>query len=212
MDSLPAIFATSFLVALSGALVPGPMFTLTVAESARGGWSAGPMVVAGHGVLEIALLALVFMGLGGVISSPRSIIVLGIAGGITLTAMGLVTLIGANRPSPAGSGPGDGMGALRQAAAGALTSLSNPYWALWWATVGMGYLAVAGRFGLAGVGSFFGGHILADLAWFTLVAGLVSSGRNVVRGWYYTLVISASGVFLVMFGVYFVYRSITAQG
>lgn len=210
MDSLTAIFATSFVVALSGALVPGPMFTLTVAEAARGRWTAGPMVVAGHGVLELALLALVFAGLGGVISSHRSVTVLGLVGGIALIAMGIITLFGTGGSQADATGNPRAMGALRQAAAGAVSSVSNPYWVVWWATVGMGYLAMAGRFGPAGVGSFFGGHILADFAWFTLVSALVSSGRGVVGGKAYRAVVLACGVFLVVFGMYFVFRSVTS--
>ena len=49
----------SFVVGLSGALVPGSMLAVTVAAAARLGFWAGPAVVAGHGVLEIAAVALI---------------------------------------------------------------------------------------------------------------------------------------------------------
>ncbi|CEO90414.1 Lysine exporter protein (LYSE/YGGA) (Part 1) [Syntrophaceticus schinkii] len=38
---LAFIFATSFLIALSGALMPGPMLAVTIKESLEQGWPAG---------------------------------------------------------------------------------------------------------------------------------------------------------------------------
>lgn len=208
MDSLAAIFATSFVVALSGALAPGPMFTLAFAEGARGGWTAGPAVVLGHGALELLLLVLLVSGLGGFLAAPLAVKAVGVAGGATLTVMGAMMLA---KPFsvPGETGTGSGMGFVRLAATGALTSISNPYWTLWWATVGMGYLALSGRLGAAGIGSFFGGHIVADLAWFTLVSALAASGRRFAGRRIYTAVSYACGAFLVLFGGYFVYASLT---
>ncbi|MBI5190156.1 MAG: LysE family transporter [Nitrospirae bacterium] len=208
MESLAAIFATSFVVALSGALAPGPMFTLTFAEGVRGGWLAGPAVVFGHGVLELLLLALLVSGLGGVLASPVAVKVVGLAGGATLMVMGALMLARPSAPS-AGTAAGRGPGFFRLAASGALTSISNPYWTLWWATVGMGYLALSGRLGMAGVGSFFGGHILADLAWFTLVSALAASGRRFAGGRLYAYVTCLCGAFLVFFGGWFIYASLS---
>lgn len=208
MDSLAAIFATSFAVALSGALAPGPMFTLTFAEGARGGWLAGPFVVLGHGILELALLVLLVSGLGGFLGSPDAVGALGLAGGGVLVVMGALML--ARPPAlPVEGDAGRGLGYARLTAAGAITSVSNPYWTLWWATVGMGYLALSDRLGTAGIGSFFGGHILADLAWFTAVSALAASGRRFAGERLYTAVSYACGAFLVFFGGYFIYSSMT---
>ena len=44
-----SIFATSFVSALSGALMPDPLLTITLSESARSGFRAGPLVVLGNG-------------------------------------------------------------------------------------------------------------------------------------------------------------------
>ena len=63
-------------------------------------------------------------------------------------------------------------------AAGFLISLSNPYWILWWATVGITYLNLSLRFGAMGLAAFFGGHLLADLSWYSLVALGVARGRR----------------------------------
>ena len=56
MLSIFTIFFTSFVIALSGALMPGPLLTVTISESARRGFVAGPLLIAGHGLLELALV------------------------------------------------------------------------------------------------------------------------------------------------------------
>ena len=48
-------------------MMPGPLLTVTISEAARRGPLAGPLLVAGHAVLEGALVALLFFGLGEVI-------------------------------------------------------------------------------------------------------------------------------------------------
>ncbi|MBW1797032.1 MAG: lysine transporter LysE, partial [Deltaproteobacteria bacterium] len=56
MFELAAIFGGSFTLALSGVLMPGPLLTVTVAESARIGFRAGPLLITGHAVLELLLV------------------------------------------------------------------------------------------------------------------------------------------------------------
>ena len=71
------IFSSSFLIALSGALMPGPLLTYTVAESARRGFWAGPIIMLGHGFLELGLVVLLLLGIGAIINQP---VIMGIVG------------------------------------------------------------------------------------------------------------------------------------
>jgi threonine/homoserine/homoserine lactone efflux protein len=59
------IFTTAYMVALSGALMPGPLLTVTIKESLQQGWRTGLLISAGHGLAEIFLLALFALGLRG---------------------------------------------------------------------------------------------------------------------------------------------------
>ena len=61
--ALLTIFGSSFVIALSGALMPGPVLTVTVSESARRGAKAGPLMIFGHGILELALVLALLGGL-----------------------------------------------------------------------------------------------------------------------------------------------------
>ena len=58
-----AIFVSSFIIALSGALMPGPLLAVTVRDTSRQGFVAAPLLVLGHGILEAGLLALILLGL-----------------------------------------------------------------------------------------------------------------------------------------------------
>jgi len=210
MDSLYAIFITSFLVALSGALMPGPLLTLTVAESVSGRWTTGPLVMVGHGILELMLMVLLVFGFGGLLSQSSTIKVVGLAGGTVLVFMGLLAVQGAGgMKGGTDKGTVKGMGALRLVVSGGVTSIANPYWILWWATVGVGYLALSGRLGIKGTASFFGGHIAADLVWYTLVSVIAASGGKFLGGKAYRGIAVFCGVFLICFGGYFIFRSLT---
>ena len=204
MDSLAAIFFVSLAVGLSGALMPGPMLTVTINESYRRGFVAGPLVVAGHAVLEGALIVLLVLGLDRVLGNDAFFGVVGVAGGAFLLWMGLDMVldvrddklhVNLDNPSSTRIGP---------FAAGFTTSLSNPYWFLWWATFGLSYLLLSMEHGVVGVLAFYTGHVMADVLWFFLVAFLVVTGKRFLSDRVYNYVILACGAFLVILGGRFI--------
>lgn len=201
-----AIFASAFVVGLSGALMPGPLLTLDITEAARQGFWAGPMLILGHAVAELATVLLLVKGLGRVIRRWYVIGGIGVIGGGFLLWMGS-TIFTTTWSSPlsavgADSSPGSPFWVL--VGSGALVSITNPYWLLWWATIGAGYVAMSLRQGAVGVGSFYTGHILSDLVWYSLVAFIIASGRNFLTDSVYQIVLLVCGVALVGLGAYFV--------
>ena len=64
MFAIAAIFGGSFTLALSGVLMPGPLLTVTIAESARRGFWAGPLLMTGHSILELLIVLAIFKGWG----------------------------------------------------------------------------------------------------------------------------------------------------
>ncbi len=175
--TLPVLFGSAFVVALSGALMPGPLLTVTVAHSPRFGWTFGPLAILGHAILELGLISLVFLGAGPLLQSAGVQSAVGLVGGLILLWMswGMVAL------SRSGSvdveAAGDIPGGNRAVLLGVLTSISNPYWTLWWATVGLAFLTKASQYGVPGIIIFFLGHISGDLAWYTLVSVGASRGK-----------------------------------
>jgi len=204
MENLPLIFITSFLIALSGALMPGPMLTVTIADASEKGFLVGPLIVLGHGILEVALICLVLAGLGPFLTRPVVIATVGVAGGLLLGWLGWDMIRNSGKVK-FGAALQKGGGPNRNAITyGILTSLSNPYWTLWWATIGLGYLAAALKYGGIGVVVFFAGHILADLAWYSAVAFAISRGKRFMGDRLYRRLIFGCGLFLILFGLWFV--------
>jgi threonine/homoserine/homoserine lactone efflux protein len=85
-----------------------------------------------------------------------------------------------------------------------VTSFSNPYWFLWWSTVGASYIVVSLRLGTAGAAAFYGGHIMSDLSWNSLLSLLMASGRRWLPASAVRAFLAATGVFMMGLGAYFV--------
>ncbi len=206
---LLAVGVVSFAVGLSGALSPGPLTVLTIREAARRGWWAGPLATAGHGVVELALVIALAAGLSRVVEEGAATAVISLGGGTILLAMGwrlLRTPTGRLQTEldATGSGGVPGRRALLAVApAAALVSVANPYWVLWWASVGTKLTADSLDHGAVGPGVFFAGHILSDLAWLTLIAFVVGSGRRRMNAAAYRVLLAASALFLLALGLLF---------
>ena len=200
MDLL-IIFFSSFLIALSGAMMPGPLLTAAIGEGARRGFIAGPLLIVGHAILELALVAALLLGLAPYLQKGEVFVAIALAGAAILLWMAF----GMFRSLPSLSlalETGEGKrGNL--VLTGILMSVLNPYWVIWWATVGLAYILHSRRFGLAGISFFFAGHILADFAWYSAVTGAVGRGRRFLSDGLYRAIIGGCAVLLVFFAGYF---------
>jgi threonine/homoserine/homoserine lactone efflux protein len=194
---------SSFMLALSGALVPGPLFTITVSESLRRGGKAGPLIILGHGILELVFVLLITLGASPFLLTERAHFITGLAGGVILVLMGLMLLKDAGRASLV-AGSGAKQTGMHPVVYGVVGSLSNPYWVIWWLTIGLGYLMSTMRYGVVGVLVFFAGHISADLLWYSLISYAVSRGRRIIGDKGYRFMLYVCGVFLVLFGGWFI--------
>lgn len=198
---LIGIFGSSFLIALSGALMPGPLLTITVAEAGRRGFWAGPLIILGHGILEFALLILLLLGVGALINQPVIMGSVALVGAGLLWWMGLSLLRGARQAQLTLDATASR--SIHPVWAGILMSLANPYWIIWWITLGLGYVMFSYRYGLWGVAFFFAGHILADLAWYSLVSVAVAQGKRFLSDRLYHGFMVSCALLLILFGCYF---------
>jgi threonine/homoserine/homoserine lactone efflux protein len=207
---LAGLFVTALVVGYSGALTPGPIFTYVVAESARHGHTIGPRVVLGHVLLEVALVIAIALGIGSLLASPVATIVIGLVGGLMLLwmARGILTGVFSGRLSLSLQAEPPVRRRGGPVLAGAALSISNPYFVLWWATVGLTYITAALRFGALGLGVFYAGHALSDLTWYWGVSSLVGAGRRYVNQEIYRGVLVACGVFLIGLALYFIVEAL----
>ena len=201
---MAGIAGTSFTLALSGALMPGPLLTITVAEVAKRGVWAGPLLITGHAFLELLLVVVIILGLGPFLKSPPIIGTISLLGGFILLGMGGDMV----RKAPTLSLRQETVSHTRgrfnhPVILGIVGSLANPFWILWWVTIGFGYMATAGQLGVPGLVAFFLGHIAADYGWYILIALGISRGKTVISDNGYRIMIRCCGVFLVGFGGWF---------
>ncbi len=203
---LLGIFSSSFLIALSGALMPGPLLTYTVAEAARRGFWAGPIIMLGHGFLELGLLVLLLLGVGAIINQPVIMGAVALSGAAILWWLGYDLMSSAKNSRLDLNGSGDST--IHPFWAGIIMSLANPYWLIWWVTLGLGYVLFAYKYGLWGVAFFFLGHFLADLGWYSLVSMAVAQGKRFISDRVYHGFMVACALFLLVFGCYFGYQGV----
>jgi threonine/homoserine/homoserine lactone efflux protein len=207
MFSLLTIFAGAFVVGLSGAMAPGPVLTVTISETLKRGFRAGPLIVLGHAILEIILLLLIIAGLGPFFQHPVVTTIFLSAGGAVLLWMG-VRMIVTNKQTTEDALNAKGADSpYGPVLAGVVLSISNPFWIIWWVTVGMGFVTQSLQFGIAGLLSFYFGHILADLAWYSFVSFSVSAGRQLCPPMLYRVIFIACGIALLCLGGVFIVKA-----
>jgi len=204
MNGIIQMAILGFLIGLTGALAPGPTLIATINASLKGGWTMGPRVTLGHAVVEVVMVLLIIAGLSVIIGGYSWLI--GGIGGAALIAFGVLTII-ESRHAQLDLMPHVSQGFKTAASpflAGMLTSISNPYFWLWWLTVGSALMIGALSGGITTAIAFIIGHWTADLAWFTLVSISVHRGRFLLRGREYRWILALCGLFLIVFGVYYV--------
>lgn len=205
------IFILSFLVALTGALSPGPVLTFTVYKSLNGekGYLAGFWIILGHAVLELSLIIVLLMGAYIFLQNSIILILIGIIGGIFLGIFGIITIretykkpIDFNFQSFSEDDIKGYKG--NSFLGGILFSLSNPYWAFWWAVIGLSLMI---NFGISlndplGLTLFFLGHELGDFLFYVPVSIFVYKGGKSLNPKIYKYVLYVCGAFMIGLGCY----------
>ncbi len=143
--SIPAIFVTSFIIGFSGAVTPGPLLVFNIREAVRRGFIAGPLVSLGHGILELLVVAGLALGVARFLEHGVATMAIGILGGAFLLWMGYGMARHPSRhamPEANGSeAPAHrGKAMAGTVLGGVLVTVSNPFWSIWWVTVGLGYI------------------------------------------------------------------------
>ena len=197
------IFTTSFVIAFSGAMMPGPLMTMTIGESARSGPWVGPKMIAGHAVLEVVLLVTIFFGLAPLFKQELFFIIIALLGGAIMIWMAQSMF--RSLPQLEIKTTEADAKTMNVYLAGILMSLANPYWIIWWATIGLGYVMHSQKLGFTGIVFFFVGHILGDLVWYSAISFAVGKGRKFFGNKTYRILVGTCAVFLALFAVWLIY-------
>lgn len=199
------VFASAFLLGFSGAMMPGPMLGVAIDGSLKRGYIAGPLVVLGHGILELALVIVMAFGLKDFFSNTAVAGFIGLFGGLFLAWMGYDMIKSSiNKTISLENQRAGNIGGRNLVLAGALVSATNPYFILWWASTGMESIRQAYTLGAAGILTFFIGHILSDFTWYSAISGAFSRGKMLISDKVYRWIILFLGVFILGFSIYFI--------
>ena len=211
MNEIAQIFLGSLMVAFTGALMPGPMLTLVISSVAQKGFKTAVFIVIGHSVLELLIVISFYLGVLKYLDNLLAVKIISMVGGAFLIYMAASIIVSIARKKikldldtkRIAQNLGT-KGTFIIAGKGILISLANPYWYVWWMTIGATFMIKSVQHSFGGVASFYTGHILADFIWYLFIGFLISTGRRFFNQKIYIGILIACSLFLLYLGIKFI--------
>ena len=198
------VILSVIVISLSGALSPGPLTTTAMLEGLWGGRKNGFIMAMGHTLVELPYV----IGLAILVDSVRSILetqILKIAM-ISLSSIFIFYFAylsirdGLKETTPTQTDSQNFVFKSPLVAGIILTGL-NPYFLLWWVTVGLPILTITLSYGLLGIALVYLAHVWLDYVWLTFIAGLGEYGSKLLSDWKYRALLIGIGITLIFFGI-----------
>ncbi|MFQ5783066.1 MAG: LysE family transporter [Nitrosopumilus sp.] len=192
--------AIVIVISASGVMAPGPLFTANVAYGLKDGTKAGLKMAVGHTIIELPLVILLGVGVFSLESFPEFRIMISIFGAITLfvfAAMQIKTILRKKEVHGSTSKQGPLI-------AGAVLSALNPFFIIWWLTIGFKLISDAILvWAFTGILIVFGFHIWMDFAWLGAVSFLAAKGSKILSNKNYKTLMVGLSLILIYFGITF---------
>ena len=192
-------------ISLSGVMAPGPVTAVAIAAGARNRF-AGVLIAIGHGIVEFPLMIIIVLGADKFLQSSPARIGIGLIGGIFLLLLG-IQMLRSLRSHDTQETFGIKQGPLT---AGIVLSGGNPYFLVWWATVGLALATKAMAMGIWAFVLFAVIHWLCDLVWLTLLSWASFKGSHWFGQRVQQIVLLVCGSALLLFGLYFLFDALKA--
>jgi threonine/homoserine/homoserine lactone efflux protein len=191
------------VISLSGVMAPGPVTAAAIGMGTRSRY-AGMLIAVGHGIVEFPLIVLIVLGLGRILKLPTAQIIIGLAGGAFLLIMAIQML----KSLRAAEEQQTKTTKSTPVVTGIILSASNPYFLLWWATVGLTLATTATGIGIWAFVIFAIVHWLCDFIWLGALTWASFKGSVLLgpRGMRIVLMICAAALFF--FGLFFIYNAL----
>lgn len=200
--------ATVILVTASGALAPGPLFVATISHGARVGMRSGIVFALAHTVIEFSLVLLFAFGLSIVVDQAIIRSSIGLIGGFVLLVFGIYQIISSYYGKYTDNTKKSESNHRLFFIGMAFTGL-NPYFIIWWFTVGAQLIMIALEFaGLLGVVFMYITHVWMDYVWLTAIAWFAQKGVSLLTVQWYRYIMLLFGGVLLYFGVSFIYSAL----
>ena len=193
--------ASVVLISLSGVLMPGPLFAVTI-EKASKRKNAGALIAVGHAIVEFPLMFVIFFVLTQFKIPSFVQVAVALVGGSLMVFMGIQAFRKRNKTEELVSSSRDSV------LAGIYTTAVNAGFILWWLTIGTALILNAQLFGLIGFSLFAGVHWLCDFSWYTGIALAIFKSQQLWSQRWNQQVRTGITLFCVAifvgFGVYFI--------
>lgn len=201
---------TVIVVTASGALAPGPLFFGLLMHGSREGARAGFSCAIGHMLVEFPLVIALSLGLLVAASQPSIKFVIGLVGGVGLIGFGAAQIYATVKNKPEFSDiPKAGRLPASSLVLGLALTALNPYFILWWLTIGSVLIVQALAFAaMIGVLIMYVSHVWMDYAYLTAIAHLGKRGRAIMGSRYYKLVLIGFGLILIYYGSTFILNTV----
>jgi len=198
------------IISASGALSPGPLTVMTMASGARFGWKAGLKVAIGHTIAELPYVILLALLLDMTRTFLENYIVKTTLALITIFFMVFFAYMLIRDYMNLGKSNNENQDipltastrTINPLVIGVVFTLFNPYFLLWWATLGLELIKRSLELGLImGILYLYMLHVWMDYVWLIFVAGASASGVKYLglRGYRALLLILA--VMLLLFAL-----------
>lgn len=182
---------------------PGPVTATAIKMGISNRW-AGTLLAIGHGIIEFPLMIVIILGMGEYFRNEKFQIVIGLAGGFFLIVMAIQTFLSLESKLDNQSKAITGQPVM----AGIILTASNPYFLLWWATVGLSLADKAKEFGIWAFGIFAVVHWSVDLIWLFILSMASYKGSILLGRKGFKIILAVCGAALLAFGLSFVYGAL----
>lgn len=196
-DNLWLYLLSAIGVSLSGVMLPGPLTAATIAEGYNNK-NAGALIGLGHGVIELPIIAMVYFGFASYLTIPLVKQITGVAGGLLLVIMGIMVFFTFKKPLTGSINTPHG-----SLLTGIIMTGGNPYFFLWWATIGVALITGAVAFGILGIVLFTIVHWSCDIVWSQVVSMTVYRTRHLWTPGVQHVIFGICALVLIGFGLWF---------
>jgi len=198
---LPVLLGVA-AISLTGVMMPGPMFAITVAKSYRSPW-VGTKIALGHAVIEVPLILLIYFGFAQFFENVTVHLVLSLLGGAVIIWLGFSMFRARAKVVYGGKDL-----SYNATTAGIITSGLNPSFLLWWATIGLMLIERIDDYGTAGLTALILVHWSCDLVWLSLISVLIYKTQTLWAKRFQENLFIICSLLLAGFGVWFIVSGI----
>jgi len=203
---LASLVVSTIIVSVSGALSPGPLTASAIVVGTRRFAKGGFLIAFGHMLFEfpyIIIIALLSAPIGLIlenasVSYALTLVILLfiiffsyliIRDGISIIRSGVYEIKRSKRDT------------LNPVLIGIILTGLNPYFLLWWLSVGLPLIRLSISMGFLFLLLMYGSHIWMDYLWLTLMGFAGESGAKILKSKGYGILLILLGIILALFAV-----------